>query len=356
MALESEKRLAEIDENSGIKTPEEVVEAIDAVIDDFRNAVAAAQGELAEVCDGREILIWDTTFGVPSNALRANLETFGAQGYDSVSNLIVNRIFGGNMPTDASSFFKGTFGELAFKQVSVEHFVPWSSASVAAAVFAGSPASISRLDKHPVRIRDSKLTDEDVFRRTESIHDDLVDLGVPAVGICYGHQYMAHKHGGMIYQMSSERRRMETIAADPEGLDFLTRTLGIENTPQISRLFVSHHDAARFNPRKSRIFLSSVGEKPVTHGLLSIRNGEFSEDGEKNLALTLEELAGENGCDLSVQSHPETTLPHTLLILAKALITGHQVGNLKLEEKFNSIRDFLRIVANFLRSHRNFRG
>ena len=83
----------------------------------------------------------------------------------------------------------------------------------------------------------------------------ILDLGIPILGICYGHQLIAHALGGVVAKTDSAEYGKTQLDASPESILF--RELPDEQT-----VWMSHRDAVSEAPAGFRV-TARTGESPV---------------------------------------------------------------------------------------------
>ncbi len=92
---------------------------------------------------------------------------------------------------------------------------------------------------------------EDAYR----IDSGILDLGVPILGICYGHQVMAHTLGGEVTRSdTAEYGKTEMRVKDPGRL--------LRDLPDRQTVWMSHRDAVTSAPPGFRV-AASTSESPV---------------------------------------------------------------------------------------------
>lgn len=72
-------------------------------------------------------------------------------------------------------------------------------------------------------------------KNSMTVDDELFNLGIPVLGICYGMQLMQHKLGGKVESATSREYGQHPITVSENGILF-------ENTPTIQNVLMSHSD------------------------------------------------------------------------------------------------------------------
>jgi GMP synthase (glutamine-hydrolysing) len=88
--------------------------------------------------------------------------------------------------------------------------------------------------------------------RLGSVSDYLDGLDVPILGICAGHQYMAHHFGGrLVPGHSPEFGRTEVTITDPDDL--------LKGIPSPTVVWANHNDEVERLPARFKVLASSPG-------------------------------------------------------------------------------------------------
>lgn len=352
-----EQKLSTVADDGSKLTQASALEVVDQLVADFQTEIAEAVRDLIEVCDGRQLLVLDSALGYNVNALRSGLDRLEAAGYCGIKGLVIDRLFDGRMPGDFSQFFKGTFGRLPLRNIDVRDPISVSNtANVAGAILSGSAACITKVQNglSGVLAPDLEITDVDVLRNNEEFYRGVREGRWPAFGICFGHQFLAHVNGGRVFDLPEMRQRIEDLEEVGDGAELLLKSLGLEARPDIQGLCVVHQNAVIHNPRRSRQFLYSSDDQRIVHGLISLRDGQFSEDANQNTALVCAVLDEGEALDLSMQSHPEISFFKVLFAFTNAIMQGRKLTSIKVAEVFRSIKNFIILLTKFFAAHKSF--
>ena len=85
---------------------------------------------------------------------------------------------------------------------------------------------------------------------------EILSLGIPVLGLCFGYQFLAHHFGGKVEASAHREYGSATVAKTADGrLDLLTQGLG-----DTSAVWMSHGDSVTELPPNSQLLLSSGGK------------------------------------------------------------------------------------------------
>ncbi len=99
-----------------------------------------------------------------------------------------------------------------------------------------------------------------------------VEAKIPLLGICFGHQLIAHALGGIVGSFSDDRRDFGVIQMDRT--KYAEKHMLFEGVPEVFDALASHGDIIRKLPVGAQVLVSSAGcdveaveFKPTVHGV-----------------------------------------------------------------------------------------
>ena len=125
------------------------------------------------------------------------------------------------------------FSEIVPRDISVAEVRDMSPAGV---IFSGGPASVYAEDAY-------------------EIDPGILDLGIPVLGICYGHQLIAHTLGGTVEPNDAAEYGRTTVETAADSVLF-------RELPQEQQVWMSHRDAVSAAPDGFRV-TATTPDSPV---------------------------------------------------------------------------------------------
>lgn len=199
-----------------------------------RQLLLVAQAEIADTLNGKTIAVIDNTIAGYSDKLEpvlANLRG-GSLAEQDYGEYIFQTLLGGLLPQTGAEMFQLWFGE-GVKLVNVpvrtaKHLPP----NISGVVITGSPSSV--------------ITPDVVTQANYHFLTQAQQLGLPVLGICYGHQVISAALGGAV-QTLVQGRQMGVCATQitNDGMELLTRVFGptVKQLNLAGNVSVLNHDA-----------------------------------------------------------------------------------------------------------------
>lgn len=320
-------------------------------------SLEGAQKELAEIAAGKSILVIDAGLEVPTRNIEKRLRLLRENKWHQMADLLVKKLLGGKVPESAAEFFSLFFGRdvnlinAPLDQTSVD-----ALESSDAVVFSGSPGNVTDAlcnISGEKKVREGfDVTHRLILERSKHLYKKAGELGLPVLGVCYGHQLVTSSEGGEITKMEAPRKKWEEIKPTEYGAELVAGTFAdYDRSGKIGSMPVYHGDHAIANPERSAVILrSSDVDASIVHGVLHLSGTEeqFSGDPKKDAEIMRRILGEGLGGALTMQAHPELSGLHPF---TEFVLTG---SDSSFKEVDTLAEDMLALINNFLKSHKRF--
>lgn len=261
---------------------------------------------------GKAVLLLDSTSGNPSRLVKEGFRKLHDRGWDELVTLYLQKFFGHELPENTQWFFQKLFGNQAPLQrhdTRAGH-VPLDT-SIGAVVFTGSPADVTRALSPEKRNREvfpnAGYTHGHIFDTVRGVYAEAQQKRIPVIGLCYGHQVIAHEHGGTVQRGPEyEKRGREEVAPTPYGAELIAGVFGSDIIPPRGKVVEFHKEAVSQAGERSALLLHAADRDPhIIEGLIHIPHGQFTGDAAHDAALVKQLFADNEHLALTIQSHPE---------------------------------------------------
>jgi len=179
--------------------------------------LSAKEEFVKEVLGGKQLIVVNLTFDEDVKCFRDGCRILEDNGLGKEVDDFNETIFGSkDGPQSASDVFKVVMG----RKVDIVEFNPFNNNKITdvddagAILFSGCPVHINlEMQKNPQRIG---FTETSAFKAAKGVYDEVSELGIPLIGICYGHEVMVHQNGGEVPRLDTlvEEERTTLINSD----------------------------------------------------------------------------------------------------------------------------------------------
>jgi len=278
----------------------------------------AIQERVAEELKGGEgVFVVDSTLdNITGRLLGAATERFsGHENLSRLADIVFNALYGGKIPESYKEIIAGWTGLDPERLTGIDIRQPGSSqefgADARAVIFSGSPANISRIGQSK-ELRPG-ITHDQVYERSAGVWSEAIRQGLPAFGICYGHQMMAAYSGGTVAEVSGRAQLGPSTQEFGVGSDEFLSLLGITDNPQefAGRISAFRVDEVTqvSDDFASLVFASTDFDSSMIYGLLHNPQGTGADPARIDQILKEGAAAG-----FSLQGHPELRRGYRQLI------------------------------------------
>ncbi len=335
------------------------MEAISTICDQFDAFVEGVRGDLARALGGRKILVVDAAFNVPYRGMQRTLDALQQSGYGPVAQLVIQKLFGGQLPQTTTGLFQSLLGaEVSLSHLGLGRTREVTHGNVGAILFSGSPACFSRLPLGRSSVVDdvTGMTDFDVYNEERDIYLDGKGSGLPAVGVCGGHQLLTLMNMGRVVPLDQPRKGYEPLRICHDRKKAVRTVIG-DNDHTDVRVYVAHGDEVVLDESRSIpfAFADIASDKAVVHGAIHSPVANLDSDHFANADRLNGALDEGFALDLGVQGHPEQTLFYLLVKIVDQLNSGSSLDTLKIGEKFTLMKKYLQWLNEFFRAHKMYR-
>jgi len=172
-----------------------------------------------EVLNGKQLIVVNLTFDEDVTCFQDGCRVLEENGLDDEVGNFNQLIFGSkDGPQSAADVFRVVMG----RKVEMVEFNPFNNNRITdiynagAILFSGCPVHINlELQGNPQNLG---FTDTSSFRAAKGVYDEVSGLGIPLMGICYGHEIMVHQGGGEVERLQKlvEKERMTQINSNED--------------------------------------------------------------------------------------------------------------------------------------------
>ncbi|QQR78944.1 MAG: gamma-glutamyl-gamma-aminobutyrate hydrolase family protein [Candidatus Moraniibacteriota bacterium] len=338
----------------------ETMDEAEAGVIRYLSRIQEAQREFDDIVAGKTVLLVDSGQGVPQHAFARRVENLRGMGFEALSKMVIEKIFGGKVPASALESFQQFLGHgvrIVHRDVADTTSLP---SDISAVVFSGSPADVSKAFSDPSRSihRDSRLTHGQVFQFVRRVYEGAAEKNIPIIGFCYGHQAMAALEGGKVSPLKEPRQRFQKMELLDDSREFLGGVF--VDRPPLSihggELPVNHSEAVTPNPQRSMLLMHTTErDSLVAEGLLHLSGLEnkYSGTPQERAALLQSLLEDDKGAaKLGIQAHPEIAGFYPMMNFS----LGADPSVFRRSAENDISPEMLRLIARFLQLHKKFRA
>lgn len=283
------------------------------------DALNSTEKDILEVLDGKQLLVVNLTLDEDVIEFRNGCLVLEHEGLGTAIANFNQVVFGKkNGPESASDIFKAVFG----RQINIVEFNPFDGNRVTeidkigAILFSGCPVHI-RLETsgNPKKLG---FPDTKEFKVATTVYEEVIGLNIPLVGICYGHEIMVHRGGGVVAKLEN--------LVEEERLSLLK----------------NEHGSINYSPPYFHHYIGIPGEQAIP--IISSNVDGFNEDFPTGV-IHLD--AKSRAYALSMQAHPE------LISIIHRIISVGMSGDPKYIDGSimpDGHKDLINAIITFLRS------
>lgn len=334
-----------------------LLDVVSQAIDSYHGILGETQRRAADVFADKQVLVVDSSFGVPTLNIQARLKYLREfEDAPELASLILQKALRGRVPRSTTDLYRLIFGD----RVKLVHrdvrYRRGSEPSDSDGMFlTGSPAYVTeRHDRIAKASRSTSMTNADVFDRVNELHEGAISENLPVFGACYGLQIITHRLAGEVVKMEDPSIGLRYVGLTRFGR-FSAYDVFDLDIPPSGVLHASHGDMVLPNPRYSREMLRTVDDdSPISHGTINISpaDGRFSGNQWKDARLIKELLADGRYLSLGLQPHFEITFLHNLFrkLISNAPLEDYD----NLVQMMDYVKSMVELVTEFFAQHKNF--
>lgn len=314
-------------------------------------SLAEVQAEFKDAIGDHPLLVIDNSLDVPARRVSERMDKLRAEGWGKLVALYVEHLFGGRVPHSAEDTFRRFFGEeLNLQFFDIRKGAQRHIESPQAMIFSGSPISIVESLHDAESEVDEAFTHRELWRRTVQLYREAERAHIPVVGICYGHQMIAHQRGGEIEEMSKSKKGLVSVeAASSYAHELLMGVVG-DSVKQKGKVMIGHEESVRgYRPERSALLFRTSDQEKIIHGLLHIADSSLSGDARLDAELVNGLLADGRHLAMGVQGHPEADAVRNILF--ELAINEDELSDT--EDVLTAT--ILRCMTNFLKNHKRLK-